>query len=115
MITINKTLYLFTLTLQLLDKDAKTRLGGTECMHGDVREQEFFHPVHWDKLERRELETPFKPRVVILFILYITVLWQLWLDVTLERVFCVTHGETVQHNSWVGFNYKKQFNYRGPD
>lgn len=71
MITINKILYLFTLTLQLLDKDAKTRLGGTECMHGDVREQEFFHPVHWDKLERRELETPFKPRVVILFIIFV--------------------------------------------
>ncbi|CAB3243963.1 unnamed protein product [Arctia plantaginis] len=52
-----------TILTRLLDKDARTRLGGTECMHGDIREQEFFHPIHWDRLERRELEAPFKPRV----------------------------------------------------
>ncbi|CAH2107592.1 unnamed protein product [Euphydryas editha] len=48
---------------RLLDKDARTRLGGAECMHGDIRDQDFFHPIHWDRLERRELEAPFKPRV----------------------------------------------------
>ncbi|CAH2075104.1 unnamed protein product, partial [Iphiclides podalirius] len=48
---------------RLLDKDARTRLGGAECMHGDVRDQDFFHAVAWDRLERRELEAPFKPRV----------------------------------------------------
>ncbi|CAH0749862.1 unnamed protein product [Diatraea saccharalis] len=52
-----------TILTRLLDKDARTRLGGTECMHGDVRDQEFFHPIHWDRLERRELDAPFKPRV----------------------------------------------------
>lgn len=52
-----------TVLTRLLDKDARTRLGGTECMHGDVREQDFFHAIHWDKLERRELDAPFKPRV----------------------------------------------------
>ncbi|KAJ2939609.1 hypothetical protein O0L34_g14327 [Tuta absoluta] len=52
-----------TILTRLLDKDMKTRLGGTECMHGDVREQEFFHPIHWDRLERRELDAPFRPRV----------------------------------------------------
>ncbi|KAI5638654.1 protein kinase domain-containing protein [Phthorimaea operculella] len=52
-----------TILTRLLDKDMKTRLGGTECMHGDVRDQEFFHPIHWDRLERRELEAPFRPRV----------------------------------------------------
>ncbi|XP_034824973.2 uncharacterized protein Pkcdelta isoform X2 [Maniola hyperantus] len=48
---------------RLLDKDAKTRLGGPECMHGDIRDQKFFEQIHWDRLERRELEAPFKPRV----------------------------------------------------
>ncbi|XP_026485766.1 putative protein kinase C delta type homolog isoform X4 [Vanessa tameamea] len=48
---------------RLLDKDARTRLGGAECMHGDIRDQDFFHPVQWDRLERRELDAPFKPRV----------------------------------------------------
>ncbi|KAL0892392.1 hypothetical protein ABMA27_015515 [Loxostege sticticalis] len=52
-----------TILTRLLDKDARTRLGGVECMHGDVRDQEFFRPIHWDRLERRELEAPFKPRV----------------------------------------------------
>ncbi|KAM3962923.1 LOW QUALITY PROTEIN: protein kinase C delta [Aphomia sociella] len=52
-----------TILTRLLDKDAKTRLGGAECMHGDIRDQEFFQPIHWEKLETRELEAPFKPRV----------------------------------------------------
>ncbi|CAH0407623.1 unnamed protein product [Chilo suppressalis] len=52
-----------TILTRLLDKDARSRLGGTECMHGDVRDQDFFRPIHWDRLERRELEAPFKPRV----------------------------------------------------
>ncbi|XP_049865678.1 uncharacterized protein LOC126366575 isoform X2 [Pectinophora gossypiella] len=52
-----------TILTRLLDKDARTRLGGTECMHGDVRDQDFFRPIHWDKLDRRELEAPFRPRV----------------------------------------------------
>ncbi|XP_022816636.1 serine/threonine-protein kinase CST20 isoform X1 [Spodoptera litura] len=52
-----------TILTRLLDKDARTRLGGTECMHGDIRDQDFFHAIHWDRLERRELETPFRPRV----------------------------------------------------
>ncbi|XP_053602485.1 uncharacterized protein LOC128670667 isoform X2 [Plodia interpunctella] len=52
-----------TILTRLLDKDAKSRLGGVECVHGDVREQTFFQPVAWERLERRELEAPFKPRV----------------------------------------------------
>lgn len=60
---VKKVFYL----VQLLDKDAQTRLGGAECMYGDVRDQDFFRPIHWDRLERRELEAPFKPRVVSKF------------------------------------------------
>ncbi|XP_037978460.2 uncharacterized protein LOC105383046 isoform X2 [Plutella xylostella] len=52
-----------TILTRLLDKDARTRLGGMDCMHGDVRDQEFFHTVHWERLESRQLEAPFKPKV----------------------------------------------------
>ncbi|XP_030030490.1 interaptin isoform X1 [Manduca sexta] len=52
-----------TILTRLLDKDARSRLGGTECMHGDIREQAFFQSIHWDRLERRDLEAPFRPRV----------------------------------------------------
>ncbi|CAF4775703.1 unnamed protein product [Pieris macdunnoughi] len=48
---------------RLLDKDARTRLGGPECEHGDVRDHPFFREVPWDRLERRDLPAPFKPRV----------------------------------------------------
>ncbi|XP_077285998.1 uncharacterized protein LOC143911113 isoform X2 [Arctopsyche grandis] len=47
----------------LLDKEATTRLGGSECICGDICDQEFFRPIPWDKLERRQLEPPFKPQV----------------------------------------------------
>ncbi|XP_045512209.1 putative protein kinase C delta type homolog isoform X5 [Pieris brassicae] len=48
---------------RLLDKDARSRLGGPECEHGDVRDHPFFREVPWDRLERRDLPAPFKPRV----------------------------------------------------
>ncbi|XP_047514678.1 putative protein kinase C delta type homolog isoform X8 [Pieris napi] len=48
---------------RLLDKDARTRLGAPECEHGDVRDHPFFREVPWDRLERRDLPAPFKPRV----------------------------------------------------
>jgi len=33
-------------------------------MAGDVMDQPFFRNMNWNALERRELEPPFKPRVV---------------------------------------------------
>jgi len=48
----------------LLEKDASKRLGTNECMAGDVMDQPFFRNMNWNALERRELQPPFKPRVV---------------------------------------------------
>lgn len=50
--------------MQLLEKDTTKRLGTPECPAGDVSDQPFFRPIDWFALERRELEPPFKPRVV---------------------------------------------------
>jgi novel protein kinase C delta type len=33
-------------------------------MAGDVMDQPFFRNMDWNRLERRELEPPFKPKVV---------------------------------------------------
>jgi len=54
------------LDLQLLDKDASKRLGSLEANHSaeDVIRHPFFSSMDWCKLERRELEPPYMPRVV---------------------------------------------------
>jgi hypothetical protein len=51
--------------LQLLQKDSSKRLGTKDCPQGEVSEQLFFRSIDWGALERKELEAPFKPRVVI--------------------------------------------------
>ncbi|XP_026806333.1 putative protein kinase C delta type homolog isoform X3 [Rhopalosiphum maidis] len=49
----------------LLDKDASKRLGSLEANHSaeDVIRHPFFSSMDWCKLERRELEPPYMPRV----------------------------------------------------
>jgi novel protein kinase C delta type len=49
---------------QLLEKDTSRRLGMTTCAYGDIKNQVFFYSIDWDKLERRELEPPFRPKLV---------------------------------------------------
>lgn len=49
---------------QLLEKDASKRLGTVGCIHGDVKQQAFFQPIDWERLEKRDLEPPFKPKLV---------------------------------------------------
>lgn len=49
---------------KFLNKDAELRLGSKTCPYGDVMDQPFFQYINWDRLERRQLEPPFKPRVV---------------------------------------------------
>lgn len=60
---------LILICLQLLEKDSSKRLGNRYCPAGDIKEQPFFHQIDWDKLERRQLEAPFKPKVVSIYIL----------------------------------------------
>ncbi|XP_050437229.1 cAMP-dependent protein kinase catalytic subunit 3 isoform X2 [Adelges cooleyi] len=49
----------------LLDKDASKRLGSLESNHSaeDVIRHPFFSSLDWNKLERRELEPPYMPKV----------------------------------------------------
>uniref|UniRef100_S4RSW1 Uncharacterized protein n=1 Tax=Petromyzon marinus TaxID=7757 RepID=S4RSW1_PETMA len=44
----------------LLEREPMKRLGVT----GEIRQHPFFRTINWEALEKRELEPPFKPRVV---------------------------------------------------
>ncbi|KAG1714342.1 putative protein kinase C delta type [Nymphon striatum] len=47
----------------LLEKCPEKRLGMPECPAGDVSNQAFFKAIDWDKLERKEIHPPFKPKL----------------------------------------------------
>lgn len=48
----------------LLEKDVTLRLGSLGAQDGDVKYHPFFSDINWERLERRDLEPPFKPQVV---------------------------------------------------
>ncbi len=52
----------------LLERDPLKRLGMKTCPHGNIRNHSFFSKIDWRKLENREIEPPFKPKVVSLII-----------------------------------------------
>lgn len=39
-------------------------MGAPNSPHEDITDNVFFHEIDWKKLERRQLEPPFKPQVV---------------------------------------------------
>ena len=47
----------------LLTKDREIRLGCGVSGQTDLKKHSFFRSLDWDKLERREIEPPFKPKV----------------------------------------------------
>jgi RAC serine/threonine-protein kinase len=47
----------------LLIKDPNQRLGGGPEDAREVQSQEFFKPIDWDKLYRKEVDPPFKPQL----------------------------------------------------
>lgn len=50
---------------QLLEKEATKRLGSLGCNSGDdVMAHDFFRGLDWPRLEKKEIEPPYKPRVV---------------------------------------------------
>lgn len=49
--------------LLLLEKSPANRLGVSESIHGDVRAQPFFKPIDFNKLEKRQLIPPYKPKL----------------------------------------------------
>ncbi len=50
--------------LKLLEKDPQKRLGTPGCSAGDIIDQPFFKSINWDRLDRKDIEPPFKPKVV---------------------------------------------------
>ncbi|XP_039295440.1 LOW QUALITY PROTEIN: putative protein kinase C delta type homolog [Nilaparvata lugens] len=48
---------------QLLEKDSSRRLGSSELSGREVTSHVFFRDWDWPRLERRQLDPPFKPRV----------------------------------------------------
>lgn len=49
---------------QLLEREPVKRLGMRTSPHGEIRQHPFFVRVDWNKLELRQIEPPFKPKVV---------------------------------------------------
>lgn len=53
-----------SLSRQLLDKDSTRRLGIPFSPYGEITVHPFFKYIDWNKIERKEVETPYKPRLV---------------------------------------------------
>jgi novel protein kinase C delta type len=51
----------------LLERDPIKRLGMRSSPYGDIRAHPFFSKIDWNKLEKCQLEPPFKPKVVSFF------------------------------------------------
>lgn len=48
------------LLMLLLNRDPSARLGIPGCPHGEIREQSFFNPINWEKLEKKKIPPPVK-------------------------------------------------------
>jgi len=49
---------------QLLDRNPKHRLGGSESDADDVKRHPFFDTIDWNKMLKKELKAPFKPQIL---------------------------------------------------
>ena len=50
--------------MQLLNKNPGKRLGCVEKGEPEIKSHSFFRRVDWNKIEAREVQPPFKPKIV---------------------------------------------------
>ena len=50
--------------LLLLEKNPAKRLGVSDSVAGDIRHQPFFKPIDFNKLEKKQIVPPYRPKLV---------------------------------------------------
>lgn len=50
--------------IQLFERIPEERLGMPNCPAGPIRKHAFFSSIDWDRLENRQIQPPFKPKIV---------------------------------------------------
>lgn len=50
----------------LLERDVNKRLGMRTSPYGNIRENKFFSKIDWVKLQNRQIEPPFRPKIATL-------------------------------------------------